>query len=85
MIVNENWACLSGQHQRAAAPARAREIVRSDFQSDANGDSVAGSPAVDGDPQERRIAELRRRVQSGTYEVNAEAVSARIIDEHVEG
>ncbi len=33
---------------------------------------------------EARIAELRRRVQDGTYQVNADELSARIINEHIE-
>ncbi len=44
------------------------------------GDLQEGSPA-----REARVAELREQVQSGKYEVDAEAVARKMIDEAFDG
>jgi anti-sigma28 factor (negative regulator of flagellin synthesis) len=72
---------------RAAAPAPAREVIRAQSESqattDATGDTAGGGTAIAISPRELRIAELRRLVQEGRYEVNAEEVSASIVKSHL--
>lgn len=54
------------------------------------GAAAAAAPARESDPMpdetpltDERIAELRRRVLSGTYEVDAAKLSAKIVEGHL--
>ncbi|HEY7306718.1 MAG TPA: flagellar biosynthesis anti-sigma factor FlgM [Bryobacteraceae bacterium] len=63
-----------------------------DAKSTAGGSSAAAAPVLakatpvpEGNtPDDDRIAELRRRYLEGSYKVDAEQLSAKIIDKHLE-
>ena len=64
----------------AAAPARAREVIRE------NTESLAGADAIEspgGAPELDRIAELRRRVQQNRYQVDVEQLCRKMIEKHL--
>ncbi len=83
MRIGENYSYLPQSSIRSAVPARAREILRPASES-LESDSVSGAALVDAGNREARIEELRNSVQSGNYRVNAEEVSASIIDRHLD-
>jgi anti-sigma28 factor (negative regulator of flagellin synthesis) len=81
--IGENYSYLPQSSIRSAAPTRAREVLGPGSES-AGSDSVSGGALVNAGNREARIEELRDRVQSGKYQVNAEEVSAKIIDRHLD-
>ncbi len=83
MRIGENYSYLPQSSVRAAVPAPAREILRPASES-LESDSVSGAALVNAGNREARVAELRKNVQSGTYQVDAEEISAKIIDHHLE-
>lgn len=83
MRIGENYSYLPQSSIRAAVPARAREVLRPASES-LESDSVSGAALVDAGKREALIQELRDSVQSGNYRVDAEEVSARIIDRHLD-
>jgi len=86
LLMTYNSACLSGwpsgYRVRAAAPAPAREILRMHTQSD-DIDSVTGPEMPIPETLDSNLAEMRRRLQEGTYEVNLEETSTKLVNEHV--
>lgn len=56
---------------RAEISARAREFAKAK-------EAASSAPDV----REERVAELKRRIASGTYEVDADAVADRMIKDH---
>ncbi len=83
MRIGENYSYLPQSSIRAAVPAPAREILRPASEA-LESDSVSGPGLVNSQNREARVEELRKSVQSGHYRVNAEEVSARIIDRHLD-
>lgn len=83
MRIGENYSYLPQSSIRAAVPAPAREILRPASEA-LESDSVSGPALVNSRNREARVEELRKSVQSGYYRVNAEEVSARIIDRHLD-
>ena len=64
----------------AAAPARAREVIRENGEAQASTDATnapAGIARLD------RIAELRQRVQQNRYQVDLEGLCRKLIDRHL--
>ncbi len=82
MRIGEVYSYLPQSNVRSAAPALAKELP-SDSESLDN-DSVTGVAVTAADNRESRIAELRQQVQSGNYKVDAEAVSSKLIDSHLD-
>jgi len=69
--------------RRTAAPAPAREIIRANAESLAVTDatsSAAAAPVLS-----PRLAELRARVQEGSYQVDLKALSHKIVQDHLDG
>jgi hypothetical protein len=64
----------------AAAPARAREVIRENSESLASTDAIE-APA--GTAESDRIAELRRLVQQNRYQVNIDELCRKLIDRHL--
>ncbi len=83
MRIGENYSYVPQSSIRTAVPARAREVLRPASESFVS-DSVGGPALASAENRQARIEELRKTVQSGDYEVNAEEVSAKIIDSHLE-
>jgi anti-sigma28 factor (negative regulator of flagellin synthesis) len=83
MRVREREQTLTHRKHRNAAPARAREVIRENTESlaetDANS-SAAAAPAL-----EPRLADLRARVKDGSYRVDLEALSRKIVENHLSG
>ncbi len=82
MRITESYLYSPSGTVRAAVPAPAREILKSDpgFETDSTA-GVAVSPTAG---RKERVAELRRFVQEGRYKVDAEEVSRKIVDSHLE-
>jgi anti-sigma28 factor (negative regulator of flagellin synthesis) len=81
--IGENHSYLPQSSIRSAVPVRARDILKPTSDS-AGSDSVSGAALVHADNREARIEELRKSVQSGDYQVDAEELSAKIIDRHLD-
>ena len=62
----------TGESARAEISGRAREFA-------AAKEAASGAPDV----REERIAELKRRIASGSYKVDADAIADRMVDEHL--
>jgi anti-sigma28 factor (negative regulator of flagellin synthesis) len=71
--------------QPAATPAGAEQAVlpRSEPDNITIG-PVASAASKTLDPPEGKIAELRERCLNGTYSVDADKLSSKIIDEHLQ-
>lgn len=82
MLMNYNFACLSGHRVRAAAPAPAREILRAHTQCH-DVDSVTGPEMLIRETSNPNLAEIRKRVQEGSYQVNVEEASASLVKDHL--
>jgi negative regulator of flagellin synthesis FlgM len=52
--------------------AKAREFSKAK-------EAASGAPDV----REEKIAELKKRIASGNYQINAEAIANKMVDEHV--
>jgi anti-sigma28 factor (negative regulator of flagellin synthesis) len=69
--------------ERAAAPARAREVIRANADSLAMTEATSDGAATPAPAHAPRLAELRARVQQGTYSVDLQALSRKMVDEHL--
>ena len=65
-------APYTGDSARAEISSRAREFAAAK--------EVASAAS---DVREDRIAELKRRIESGSYKVDADAIADRMVDEHL--
>ena len=68
---------VAGEHHLEAAKAEISEAGK-DF---AKARSVAHAAP---DTRDEKIAELKRRIAGGKYEVNADAVADKMVDEHLQ-
>ena len=68
---------VAGEHHLEAAKAEISEAGK-DF---AKARSVAHSAP---DTREEKIAELKKRIAGGKYEVNADAIADKMVDEHLQ-
>ncbi len=64
-------APATGEGARAEISARAREMSKVK-------DVAASTPDV----REDRVADLKRRIQAGTYQVDSDAIADRMIQDH---
>jgi anti-sigma28 factor (negative regulator of flagellin synthesis) len=71
--------------QSAASPARATEHVPAPdaVQDEVNVGPVALAAGNSLDAPDNRIAELRQQVLDGTYKVDSNHLSSKIVDEHL--
>ena len=70
--------------RRSAAPATAREILRSNSESLGTTDATS-SPAASAHVLEPRLAMLQASIQDGSYQVDIEAVAHKLLQDHLEG
>jgi negative regulator of flagellin synthesis FlgM len=73
--------------EKPGAPAAAKhtEAVKSDISTAGKDFAKAHSVASHApDTREDKIAELKRRIAAGKYEVDADAVADRMVDEHLQ-
>ncbi|HLH01249.1 MAG TPA: flagellar biosynthesis anti-sigma factor FlgM [Bryobacteraceae bacterium] len=83
MRIREREQTLTRRTYWNVAPARAREVIRENTDSLAETDamtSAAARPARDS-----RLEDLRARVKNGSYQVDLEALSRKIVDNHLAG
>jgi len=74
----------AGQVQPAANPAaKETDVAPGAVQDEVKVGSVAVAASHSLEASESRIAELRQQYLDGTYQVGAEKLSAKIIDEHL--
>jgi len=66
-------ATYTGDSARPEISARAREFAQAK-------ETASAAPDV----REDRIAELKRRIASGSYKVDADALADRMVDEHLQ-
>jgi len=64
---------------RAIDPGATKTEISTQAREFAQAKSVAGSAP---DVREQKVAELKARIAAGKYEVNAQAIADRMVDEH---
>lgn len=72
--------------EKGAAGATASDASGAKAEISSRGREFASAKAVaDGAPdvREEKIAELKRRIAAGKYQVDAEAVANRMVDDHI--
>jgi flagellar biosynthesis anti-sigma factor FlgM len=68
----------------AAAQGRSAEGAKAEISSRGKEMATAKAAAASAsDVREDRIAELKRRIQAGTYKVDADKVADRMVDDHL--
>ncbi len=82
MKISDSYPYMSQISSRAAVPAPAREVVKAST-SQPESDSVGGVAASAAQARQSRVAELRQRVQSGSYQPDAQQVSHSMVDQHL--
>ena len=65
---------------RAVDPGATKTEISTQAREFAQAKSVAGSAP---DVREQKVAELKARIAAGNYEVNAQAIADRMVDEHI--
>lgn len=69
---------------KSTSPAIDSSAVKPEISSKAREFSQAKEAAAKApDVREDKIAELKRRISAGTYQVNAQALADKMVDEHV--
>jgi anti-sigma28 factor (negative regulator of flagellin synthesis) len=81
--IGEIYSYLPESNIRSAIPAKAKELIPAHSES-LDADSVSGVGVTGSEDRERRVAELRRQVQDGTYNVDATEVASKLIDTHLD-
>jgi anti-sigma28 factor (negative regulator of flagellin synthesis) len=64
----------------AAAPARAREVIRENAEAQASIDAISAPAGI---ARLDRIAELRQVVQQNRYQLDLEGLCRKLIDTHL--
>jgi negative regulator of flagellin synthesis FlgM len=80
----KNARALSGDAQQAQQSNTQNKDVKTDISSRAV-EFAAASKAAHSAPdiRENKVADLKARIQSGSYQVNAEALADKIFEEHL--
>lgn len=81
-----NQAASTQESQKAARAYQGGAADGAKAEISAKGKEFAKAKAVASetpDVREEKIAELKRRIAAGTYKVDAEAISERMVDDHL--
>lgn len=82
MKIGENYSYLSPASSPAASSAPARDS-RQVSAGSSGSDSIGGVVMKAADARAAKVEQLKRAVQEGTYKVDAQALSGKIIDRYL--
>lgn len=75
------------KNEKTGAPVSAGDVSGANPQISSRGKEMSQAKAVASDApevREEKIAELRRRISEGRYQVDPEAIADRMLKEHIE-